>query len=563
LKYQRGSFLLGFNPGDMEPEKLRKLLIGAIGCGSNMTLRYRTIDAVDDLTKYFVPGCFPPEVLSKNKILDESVWSTLLRPDEGDKQAHEFLAMDGFCLMVVTETETYPPECLEYFEPILVSSGKAPTVNSKGEVEDDVAKMFGAKEIKKNSKDLVEAGFDGELEDIKQLVDKGYHIDSEDGRGHTAMSEAASQGHDHVIKWLLSQGADPNLGNDNKRTPMYRAAFNGHVGTIKLLLEKGGDREIVDKSNGEKPFDCAKDNETREVLEQWDYTLTEKLLEERAAEIRKKLEERIVTAADREALARQLITEELCLKAETGDCDGLKSLLMEQAEEADRTEKRPLVSASAYVEPKHQAAPLTASHQLQLTLLRPQVTCEARSSRGQTLLSLAVQYGHAPIVELLCNHHKTCDLENFALNPGEHSWEYRTFKANVNSRENKGWNVCSIAVFHEQKACLQVRKEQRAAPVKHAAICTRAATFFLRPLTLASLARPTDTSRERRRSNRQELIQEERFGFESGRPRRGNERREGQERDPESAGGVGQFAGQQAVRHGETGAGEGRGAGGG
>ena len=41
----------------------------------------------------------------------------------------------------------------------------------------------------------------------------------------------------------------------------------------------------MDKSNGEKPFDCAKDNETREVLEQWDYTLTEKLLEERAAEI--------------------------------------------------------------------------------------------------------------------------------------------------------------------------------------------------------------------------------------------------------------------------------------
>ena len=28
LKYQRGSFLLGFNPSDMESTKLRKLLVG-------------------------------------------------------------------------------------------------------------------------------------------------------------------------------------------------------------------------------------------------------------------------------------------------------------------------------------------------------------------------------------------------------------------------------------------------------------------------------------------------------------------------------------------------------
>ena len=78
--------------------------------------------------------------------------------------------------------------------------------------------MFGAKEIKKNSKDLVEAGFDGELDEIKTFVDKGFHIDSEDGRSHTALSEAAAQGHNHVITWLLEQGAvsEEKIGKKGK-----------------------------------------------------------------------------------------------------------------------------------------------------------------------------------------------------------------------------------------------------------------------------------------------------------------------------------------------------------
>lgn len=271
----------------------------------------------------------------------------------------------------------------------------------------------------------MEYGFDGELDEIKALVDKGFHIDSEDGREHTALSEAAAQGHNHVIEWLLQQGADPNFCNDQGRSPMYRAAFNGHSGTIALLLESGADRELIDRSTGERPFDCAKDDETRKVIDEWDYAKTTVLLEKRKAEIQRKLEERIRTAADREALARMLITKELCDKAEKGDVEGLKSQLLELAFEAESTSKRPLV------------------------------TSEARNERGQTLLSLACQYNHIEVVKLLCDHHKTCDEDDFSLGPGEHSWEYRVFKANVNSKDSKGWNCAAIATFHENKACLK------------------------------------------------------------------------------------------------------------
>ncbi|GMH82952.1 hypothetical protein TL16_g09434 [Triparma laevis f. inornata] len=419
----------------MEKSKLRKLLVGCLKNGSNMTVKYRTMEnGILNLTRYFEPGFFPAEVLKKYEIMDEKCWSGLLRQDEGDPPVHDFSVMDSFVFMVVIEEPgELPPEVHNYFSVIQCGGKKANSGGGNGNEDDAVEAMFGAKEIKKNSKDLVEFGFDGELEEIQALVDKGYHIDSEDGRSHTALSEAAAQGQNHVIEWLLKQGADPNMCNDQDRSPMYRAAFNGHSATIQLLLEAGADREILDKvgkrgrtpGSGERPFDVAKDTASREVIGTWDYSKTEALMEDRRKAILKKLEERIRTAADREALARMLITQELVNKTIKGDCEGLKSQLIEIADEADRTNRRPIV------------------------------TCEARNERGQTLLSLACQYGKKEIVELLLNHKTTCE-EGLFLDPGEHTWEYRVFSANINSREQKGWNITSICTFHDQKTILRL-----------------------------------------------------------------------------------------------------------
>lgn len=254
----------------------------------------------------------------------------------------------------------------------------------------------------KNSKDLVEACFDGEMEELQTYIDKGYHVDSIDGRGHTALSEAASQGHDNIITHLLALGANPNLCNDTGRSPMYQAAFNGHVNTISLLLESGADREAMDKSNGERPFDVAKDDATRAVVSEWDYEKTTALMKQREKQIIQKMEERIVTAADRENLARMLITKELVQFAEDGNLDMIKDQINEIVQEAESTKKRPLV------------------------------TCEARNPKGQTLLSIAVQYNQLHVVEYLLDNHKTCDEDDFSLDPGQHSWEYRCTKANVN-----------------------------------------------------------------------------------------------------------------------------------
>jgi ankyrin repeat protein len=64
----------------------------------------------------------------------------------------------------------------------------------------------------------------------------GFHLESVDGRKHTALSEAACQGHLHVIQHLLEIGADPNSLSDTGRSALWRAAFNGPVEVRRMVV---------------------------------------------------------------------------------------------------------------------------------------------------------------------------------------------------------------------------------------------------------------------------------------------------------------------------------------
>ena len=47
LRYQRGSYLMAENPSDMEPEHLRKLLVGALKHGSQLAIRFMSFENRD------------------------------------------------------------------------------------------------------------------------------------------------------------------------------------------------------------------------------------------------------------------------------------------------------------------------------------------------------------------------------------------------------------------------------------------------------------------------------------------------------------------------------------
>ncbi|RHY16904.1 hypothetical protein DYB25_000269 [Aphanomyces astaci] len=60
------------------------------------------------------------------------------------------------------------------------------------------------RQVIRNSGEVVEAGFDGDVAAMTALLTKGFHVESEDGHRHTALSEATCQGHVEMLQCLLS-----------------------------------------------------------------------------------------------------------------------------------------------------------------------------------------------------------------------------------------------------------------------------------------------------------------------------------------------------------------------
>ncbi|KAG9406621.1 hypothetical protein AC1031_002944 [Aphanomyces cochlioides] len=305
--------------------------------------------------------------------------------------------------------------------------------------EDTVAAALGLKEVVRNSVQLVEAGFDGDIEALKALLDKGYHLESEDGHKHTALSEAACQGREEVLEWLLSLGANPNALNDAGRSPLYRAAYNGHSSVITLLLKAGADPRLTTKQ-GERPFDVAKSKDIADLLAEWDVAVTEKLMEERRRIMEKKLEERLASHVEREQLAMMRIRDELvglATSTASSAAEQLKEMLLNLAGDAVKNDEK------------------------------PRRTAEARDDRGSTLLALAAQYDNTDVATMLLTHWKVFQDDSHPLIRHDEKAKkvyLKVFRVNVNARDQKGWTPIAIAVFHQSKRTARVLLEHGANP---------------------------------------------------------------------------------------------------
>ncbi|KAG1695240.1 hypothetical protein DVH05_020620 [Phytophthora capsici] len=352
LKYQRGTMLMVANPADMAPDSLRRHLVGALKHGSLLIINFDTLVTLE-LEQFFSPESFPREVFVRQLLFSPQVCCKLLRQSEGDSEVAEFIINDHFKLVVLCRTETPPPltakeMCVIHLH--LPSDGSK--ADGGGETA-EFAKLLGvAKETKRNSTELVEAAFDGELEIVGSCLDKNYDIESEDGHGHTALSEAACQGHNNVVALLIERGADPNKCNDENRSPLYRAAYNGYLETIQLLLESGGDPRLRSKQ-GETAYDVAKTAEAQTLLAQWDISKTDALVEKRRKVIEAKWQERITNHVEREQFALMQIHSELLEIARDGKVDELEKRLEQLADEALETGDRPRACADIRDEAAH------------------------------------------------------------------------------------------------------------------------------------------------------------------------------------------------------------------
>lgn len=429
MRYQRGTFLLAQNPADMDQENLRRTLVSAVGNGTFMIMHYDDSETMD-LDNLFEETHFPKHVIRKTDLFNEQVLKKLLRKDKGDPEIELFQAKDDFKMVFITRdpqlgkafAAKYNLAVVQVLDPNADHSRKT---KCRDAGEEEIASAFGARDTKRNSLKLVEAAFDDEWDVIQDQIDKGYSIESVDHHDHTAVSEAACQGNEEIVTKLLELGADPNTQNDTGRTAMYRAAYNGHPETIKILLQYGGDPRLTSQLEG--PYDVAKDDETRAVLEEWDVQETDKILERRKAEEERRIEERLTTAAERDAYAREKIRQELVGMAMEGKKDELMERLQELADEALEHNERPRGSA------------------------------EVRDERGNTLLLIACWKGHHELVEALLTKYQEFDPEFDKV-------ERKVFYASIKGRDSKGWNAVSLAAFHGFKKIVSLLLEKGCDP---------------------------------------------------------------------------------------------------
>ena len=270
LKYQNGPFLSLDDPVQGTCHALNRALVASIQNGRTFTVKVQSLEGLTEST--FEEGTFPKEILSRDLFFMDKVWPSVFKKALNDPDPSDVTMSPEFAFIICTPNDFVPPELAKIMCVIRVQeagkqNGTAGDEGNGGDADmDAIAELYGAKEIVRNSKDLVEAAFDGDLEEVKSEISKGYHLESEDGRKHTALSEAACQGHINVINFLLESGADPNSKSDTGRSPLWRAAFNQHFEAAKILLEAGGDPDCRDKVSMESVGDVAQTEEIRELL---------------------------------------------------------------------------------------------------------------------------------------------------------------------------------------------------------------------------------------------------------------------------------------------------------
>uniref|UniRef100_H0W7B8 IQ motif and ankyrin repeat containing 1 n=1 Tax=Cavia porcellus TaxID=10141 RepID=H0W7B8_CAVPO len=179
--------------------------------------------------------------------------------------------------------------------------------------EEEAAQRERLEELQRRRR-LLDAAFDGDLAEIRAVLDEVEQlltrdgvgqdeagrarrlqrlvamVECEDSHGNTPLSEAAAGGQPQAIRLLAELGASPNSKGAFGRTPLYRAAFGGHLEAVQVLLKLGADPRVY-ADDGNTPAQVASLNAVSTVLQSWDLSLTEAMLQNMEAEWQRRAQE--------------------------------------------------------------------------------------------------------------------------------------------------------------------------------------------------------------------------------------------------------------------------------
>lgn len=92
---------------------------------------------------------------------------------------------------------------------------------------------------------LYEAANEGDLDQVKELVQAGANVSAKvDGDGSPLIG-AARSGRPEIMRFLLDQGADPNGTVEGDGSPLINAAQNGRIEIVQMLVDRGADVNLA------------------------------------------------------------------------------------------------------------------------------------------------------------------------------------------------------------------------------------------------------------------------------------------------------------------------------
>lgn len=97
---------------------------------------------------------------------------------------------------------------------------------------------------------LVKAAKNGDVEELKDLIEKGADVNAKNTKGETALIAAAERGHLNIVDILFEKDADINAKNNKGWTALWMVASRGHSFIVRALLERGADVNAKENTGG-------------------------------------------------------------------------------------------------------------------------------------------------------------------------------------------------------------------------------------------------------------------------------------------------------------------------
>jgi ankyrin repeat protein len=106
---------------------------------------------------------------------------------------------------------------------------------------------------------------DGEVQQVRKLLDAGADIGARSNEGNTPLHGAAYQGNEETVLLLLDAGADVNAANRHGETVLHIAVYGEQTGIVRVLLQAGA-RVNAETNDGDTPSDWAEDESIKKLL---------------------------------------------------------------------------------------------------------------------------------------------------------------------------------------------------------------------------------------------------------------------------------------------------------